>query len=163
MQNTEFAPNLSVIGAFHQLHCLVCISRSFQPQRSHQNNAPLNPKSCKDSPEKANDIQYLIRRAYYADTATASHNTRRSTFDVGVDRHPHVGHCFDYLRQSLQCASDSSLEPVTERVVGNPNWGFQRQCRDYEGLKRWAEKWAALDIPPSFIPAMFSGSHGAES
>lgn len=104
--------------------------------------------------------QYIIRRAYYANETSRSTRTRRDAFDVGVDRHPHVGHCFDYLRQSLQCASDSNLEPVVGRVVGNPDWGFVRQCRDFDGLKEWAEEWAAFDIPGSFIPDVFLQHHG---
>ncbi|KAJ5116614.1 hypothetical protein N7456_000962 [Penicillium angulare] len=124
VKNPELAPNLSVIGAFHQLHCL-----------------------------------YIVRRAYYDNEPSDLHHSRRSDFDVGVDRHPHVGHCFDYLRQSLQCASDSHLEPVGERVVGNPSWGFDRQCRDFEGLKAWAEEWAAVDIPGTFIPDIFKSHH----
>lgn len=101
-------------------------------------------------------MQYLIRRAYY----TSIPNTQGEDFDTGIERHPHVGHCFDYLRQSLLCSADSSLEPTDERVNGNPNWGFGKQCRDYENVKRWAEKWRAFDIEGSFVP--FHLEHGVQ-
>ncbi|OJJ07031.1 hypothetical protein ASPVEDRAFT_88297 [Aspergillus versicolor CBS 583.65] len=91
---------------------------------------------------------YLIRRSYY----TSTPDSQGKDFDTGIDRHPHVGHCFDYLRQSLLCSADSSLEPTNERVNGNPRWGFDRQCRDYEDVRRWAEKWRAFDIEGSFVP-----------
>ena len=99
-------------------------------------------------------FQYIVRRAYYSaanQTSNPEEHGHREDFDLGIDRHPHVGHCFDYLRQSL--------EPNKERVVGNPNWGFERQCRDFESLKTWAEQWAAVDLPGGFIPAVLSGHH----
>ena len=73
-------------------------------------------------------------------------------FDVGIERHPHVGHCFDYIRLSLLCAADSNLEPKNENVNANPDWGFERQCRNYEEVKEWAETWRAFDIEGSFVP-----------
>lgn len=106
-------------------------------------------------------VQYMIRRAYYAianETILSDHeHGKRDDFDLGIDRHPHVGHCFDYLRQSLQCCADSSLEPNKEKVVGNPDWGFKRQCRNFPGLKSWAEEWAAVDLPGGFIPDILAG------
>ncbi|KAL5343833.1 hypothetical protein BJX70DRAFT_393255 [Aspergillus crustosus] len=91
---------------------------------------------------------YLIRRAYYI----RSPENQTKDFDTGIARHPHVGHCFDYLRQSLLCAADSSLEPTNERVNGNANWGFEKTCRDYGSVKSWAERWKAFDIGGSFVP-----------
>lgn len=101
-------------------------------------------------------LQYLIRRAYY----TSNSDAQGEDFDTGIERHPHVGHCFDYLRQSLLCSADSSLEPTNERVNGNPKWGFDKQCRDYEDVRRWAEKWRAFDIEGSFVP--FHLEHGVQ-
>lgn len=91
--------------------------------------------------------QYLVRRAYYA-----ANRTEEKDFDLGIERGPHVGHCFDYLRQSLMCSVDPSLEPATQRVFEDPNWGFERQCRDYEEIKAWAERWRAWDVRGTFIP-----------
>ncbi|KAK2879394.1 hypothetical protein FQN49_000912 [Arthroderma sp. PD_2] len=53
---------------------------------------------------------------------------------------PHMRHCFDYLRQSLMCAADSTLEPVDSRLGGVTGWGNERVCRDYAALAEWAEK-----------------------
>ena len=52
----------------------------------------------------------------------------------------HAKHCFDYLRQSLMCAADSTLEPVdavTDTVSG---MHVVHQCKDFEGLKSWTEE-----------------------
>lgn len=51
----------------------------------------------------------------------------------------HMRHCFDYLRQSLMCAADSSLEPVDSMLGGVTGWGNERFCRDYAALVTWAE------------------------
>ncbi|KAJ9218319.1 hypothetical protein DTO166G4_185 [Paecilomyces variotii] len=116
IKHPELAPELSVVGVIHQLHCL-----------------------------------YLVRRAYYS---TASNN---EDFDFNIDRAPHVAHCFDYLRQSLMCAADANLEPATQMINNNPNWGFDRQCRSYEEVKAWAEQWRVFDahgfIPHELLPA----------
>lgn len=45
----------------------------------------------------------------------------------------HVGHCFDYLRQSLMCAGDMSVEwPRVEsdgRKIAVDGWGVEHRCR----------------------------------
>jgi hypothetical protein len=47
----------------------------------------------------------------------------------------HANHCFDYLRQSLQCAADTSLEwpkPGTQIVNG---WGMPHLCRSWVSFR----------------------------
>ena len=41
------------------------------------------------------------------------------------------------------CAADSSLEPWQDEVGGATGWQVERQCRDYDYLKDFAEKWRA--------------------
>jgi hypothetical protein len=48
-------------------------------------------------------------------------------------------HCFDYLRQTLMCAADATLEPVDPALGGVTGWGTARVCRDYGALAAWAE------------------------
>ncbi|KAF2658525.1 hypothetical protein K491DRAFT_592800 [Lophiostoma macrostomum CBS 122681] len=52
----------------------------------------------------------------------------------------HMRHCFDYIRQSLMCAADSTLEPVDPVLGGVTGWNVTRRCRSYTDLKKWAEK-----------------------
>ena len=66
-------------------------------------------------------------------------------FDLGKDRQPHVAHCFDYLRQGIQCSADSTAEPSIDTMNGFLGAGFPRQCRDFTRLKEWAEKHRAFD------------------
>ena len=52
----------------------------------------------------------------------------------------HLRYCFDYLRQSLMCISDTNLEPVDLSLGGVTGWEFKRTCRDFERVKDWAEQ-----------------------
>jgi hypothetical protein len=62
------------------------------------------------------------------------------------DIHSHVGHCFDYIRQSLMCHADMTLEPFLEsdgrtlRPQGSSGWGVPHICNDYDGLVEWVER-----------------------
>lgn len=49
----------------------------------------------------------------------------------------HTVHCFDYLRQSIMCAADTSLEGKTE---AGPGWGSTHECADYDALLEWANE-----------------------
>jgi hypothetical protein len=84
-------------------------------------------------------VQYTLRRAYY------SNSSGGEDFDFGHDRAHHVGHCLEYLRQSIMCSADSALEPAENAKRGFLGWGFARQCRDYRELMAWADKWRAFD------------------
>ncbi|KAL4887399.1 hypothetical protein BJY04DRAFT_212436 [Aspergillus karnatakaensis] len=69
---------------------------------------------------------------------------------------PHMRHCFDYLRQSLMCASDSTFEPVDPKLGGVTGWGTERVCRDYAELRVWAEARRVSD------GRGFSSGHGQD-
>ena len=47
----------------------------------------------------------------------------------------HSTHCFDYIRQSIMCAADTSLEGKTE---AGPGWGSKHECKDYDAVLAWA-------------------------
>lgn len=53
----------------------------------------------------------------------------------------HSAHCFDYLRQSIMCSADTTLEGVSE---AGPGWGGKHQCTDYEKLLEWANERTAV-------------------
>lgn len=52
----------------------------------------------------------------------------------------HANHCFDYLRQSLQCAADMSLEwprPGTKSVDG---WGVPHLCKSWDAVMEYMDQ-----------------------
>lgn len=54
----------------------------------------------------------------------------------------HLTHCWDYLRQGIMCASDTSLEwvPAPPNNIGSTGWGYQHTCKDFDAIYAWAEE-----------------------
>jgi Mycotoxin biosynthesis protein UstYa len=65
---------------------------------------------------------------------------------------PPVQDCFDYLRQSILCHADSTLEPflesdgVTLTTQGSSGWGVQHKCRLFDQLRAWVAGHDALSL-----------------
>jgi hypothetical protein len=76
---------------------------------------------------------YLLRYGYYA------------AVDGNTQSEMHTMHCFAYLRQSIMCAADSALEPYKVEFNGVDGYGEPHQCRDYDALYEWAEKYRYSD------------------
>lgn len=86
---------------------------------------------------------YVLRRAYYSSRAT----NELESFDLGKNRTIHAAHCFDYLKQTITCSVDTTVEPYesdpdTDGFLGS---GFARQCRSFEALKQYVEKWRVFN------------------
>ncbi|EGD86998.2 uncharacterized protein TERG_03253 [Trichophyton rubrum CBS 118892] len=79
---------------------------------------------------------WSIHQSYYGALQSRRRGDEQQHNHIG----PHMRHCFDYLRQGLMCAADSTLEPVDTRLGGVTGWGNERVCRDYTALKDWAEQ-----------------------
>ncbi|KAG6087966.1 hypothetical protein E4U15_007046 [Claviceps sp. LM218 group G6] len=54
----------------------------------------------------------------------------------------HLSHCWDYLRQSIMCSADTTLEWMgsTPDEDGTTGWGYQHKCRDWSAIFSWAEE-----------------------
>jgi hypothetical protein len=55
-----------------------------------------------------------------------------------------MAHCWEYVRQALMCAADTNLEDTgvqDDGLQGAEGWGTKRVCRDFWGVKEWAERW----------------------
>ena len=46
----------------------------------------------------------------------------------------HVQHCIDFLRQSLMCNADTTLEIVDEAIKGVKGFGVRHECVDWDRL-----------------------------
>ncbi|KAK4184613.1 hypothetical protein QBC35DRAFT_505561 [Podospora australis] len=55
----------------------------------------------------------------------------------------HLGHCFDYLRQSIMCCGDTALEgqhtTFPPEFVGSDGWDAKHVCKDYDAIKEYLE------------------------
>ncbi|KAK2051174.1 hypothetical protein LY76DRAFT_676705 [Colletotrichum caudatum] len=50
----------------------------------------------------------------------------------------HLNHCWDYVRQTIMCHPDLSVEWRGEQE--GTGWGYQRQCKDWGPIYDWLEK-----------------------
>ena len=48
----------------------------------------------------------------------------------------HIAHCFDYIRQGILCAGDTTIEGQTEYGEG---WGSNHQCKDIRAIQEWVD------------------------
>ena len=52
----------------------------------------------------------------------------------------HMDHCFDYLRQGIMCAGDTTLEWPKEGSKGVVDgWGVTHQCRNWDDIVKFVE------------------------
>ena len=58
------------------------------------------------------------------------------------DKVIHINHCYDTLRQSIQCHADDTplYAPYRSRLTGE---GQFRLCHDWNGLTKWAREHTA--------------------
>ncbi|KAM7213545.1 protein of unknown function (DUF3328) domain containing protein [Rhypophila decipiens] len=128
-------PNVYIISAYHQLHCLMLLHRFH--------------------------VTMLMAHMQMSETDSDSENT--TTFGEAQentkekDRRPlldddevnHAEHCFIYLRQGVLCSGDITLEQPDNddlHIGHNPlhGWGTEHVCRDWDVLGEWAEENAAF-------------------
>lgn len=62
----------------------------------------------------------------------------------------HSAHCFNYIRQGINCAGDTTLEGKTG---DGPGEGSVHECVDYEVLLKWANDHKAMEWRQGLIPA----------
>ncbi|KAK2785804.1 hypothetical protein FQN53_007385 [Emmonsiellopsis sp. PD_33] len=101
------------ISMYHQLHCLASIRAAyFHGNETHQHHGRDN-----DNPSM-NAILKLLRQD------------------------PHVEHCFDYLRQSIECSADLTVEWARVEEDGSrkdiDGWGVPHyQCKDLSVVEKY--------------------------
>ncbi|KAH7324813.1 hypothetical protein B0I35DRAFT_425006 [Stachybotrys elegans] len=106
---------------------------------------------------------YILRRAYYSTRS----DSQLESFDLGKNRTIHAAHCFDYLKQTITCSVDSTVEPYedddnTDGFLGS---GFLRQCRSFDALKQYVEKWRVFNATGFLAAGIAHGKahvHGSE-
>ncbi|KAI1763302.1 hypothetical protein GGR53DRAFT_372013 [Hypoxylon sp. FL1150] len=121
-EHPSVGPEPVAFSVFHQLHCLDGIR-----------NAYWNALNSSHSEEGA---QHPAAHSHPVDHSH-SHSDEHSS-------DTHVRHCLEYLRQSIMCAADTTIEP-TERVPeGNAavrGFGTVHICKDFRQLVEWTSQW----------------------
>lgn len=72
----------------------------------------------------------------------ASHSRRDHPELLNV----HTEHCFDYLRQAIFCAADTTLEHVDPELYGEKT-ALPKKCRNMVKVQDWAERWKTEKLP----------------
>jgi uncharacterized protein with von Willebrand factor type A (vWA) domain len=62
------------------------------------------------------------------------------------EQHPHMRHCFDYLRQAIMCHADTTIEGKFDVTVGDLSEDAEDSqarfathvCKDYSAVVKWA-------------------------
>ncbi|CAI6277560.1 unnamed protein product [Periconia digitata] len=116
------------VSVFHQLHCLEMIRQGFYGAQMHTEKAKPTPVAPDGGPVSPIPGDFHKHRPAPSKPGSGAHHADS-----------HMQHCFDYLRQALMCASDTSLEERSDEISGVKGWGTTHQCRDFESVKEWAE------------------------
>lgn len=69
----------------------------------------------------------------------------RTAIKMNKFEHQHIDHCLEYLRQSIMCAGDTTLEKVLVDESGEfkadiDGWGTLHKCRSWNMLFKFAER-----------------------
>lgn len=138
----ELAPHASTFAVFHQLHCLVRFMITLM----------LMPVWTTDFGHS----QDMVRHAYYTiheasedganqhhhrnQAQTPNHKARRSAEEHDHDfLLPHIQHCIDYLRKSIMCNADLTIEVRNDTLEGVTGFGTVHRCVDYQNLLDWVK------------------------
>jgi hypothetical protein len=80
---------------------------------------------------------YTLRDSFFEfhDIATGGVPLNASKAEIMLS---HGRHCIEYLRQSLTCNPDLTLEPIEIGGKGLKTWHVEHHCTSFEGLSKWA-------------------------
>lgn len=81
---------------------------------------------------------------------------RNGTLELDEHKEFHITHCLSYIRQSVLCNLDVTMEPAREAVTDKGEHvhaaygtGVEHECRDWTQVKEWMnknhEEWAEDD------------------
>lgn len=64
----------------------------------------------------------------------------------------HQAHCLEYLRQSILCSADTSLEGRGKHWKVENGYGTKHTCVDYAALTQWATERAPVHFDDDHKP-----------
>ncbi|KAJ8063518.1 hypothetical protein OCU04_007393 [Sclerotinia nivalis] len=87
-----------------------------------------------------------IRHIYYLNNHAATTGTLLLEEELEPHmRRSHMRHCLDFLRQSLMCCGDSSIEKVNPELKGVTGWDTEHMCTNWGELQEWVGERQRLD------------------
>lgn len=67
----------------------------------------------------------------------------------------HRAHCVEYLRQSILCSADTTLEGETGAWAKSTGWGQTHSCVDFDALMEFANERAMWNLTERLLPDSF--------
>ncbi|KAM0124924.1 hypothetical protein ACHAO1_010843 [Botrytis cinerea] len=125
------------ITMFHSLHCLGIMRGGVQELFREMEELKMEVEELKmEKMEDDEEAESKMRRGQQKKRAGGGHGHGH---DFGHMEHGdplHWLHCFDYLRQTVLCTADGTLEPPKADSKGKENVDgmMERQCKDPEEL-----------------------------
>ncbi|OHE97130.1 hypothetical protein CORC01_07571 [Colletotrichum orchidophilum] len=80
---------------------------------------------------------YATKHAFYDLYYNRTGDKTQPLFGVGWQLE-HLNHCWDYMRQTIMCNPDLTLEWRGKKE--GTGWGYQRQCKAWGPIYDWLEK-----------------------
>lgn len=71
--------------------------------------------------------------------------TQPANTTAKVITHDHVLHCIEFLRQSIMCHADSTIEARNEHLHGVVGFGIPHACRNWQQMVDWVDDRNALE------------------
>jgi Mycotoxin biosynthesis protein UstYa len=114
------------VSMFHQLHCIVSLVTTVNPRFLYNTNI----------------ITVSVQSALKIALAKATGHITGQRDLPSEDEYDHLLHCNNYLRQSIICAGDTTLEKAkvhSEKRLGVDGMGVSHRCRDWNTIFKFVE------------------------
>ena len=86
---------------------------------------------------------------------TALGTSRQQWASLPEEKLEHRSHCVEYLRQSILCSADTSLEGETGSLADAVGWGQTHSCVDFDALTKWSNERAIWDLSDKLLPQTY--------
>ncbi|KAL2060781.1 hypothetical protein VTL71DRAFT_9423 [Oculimacula yallundae] len=86
---------------------------------------------------------------------TALGTSREEWAKLEEQKREHRSHCVEYLRQSILCSADTTLEGETGSWTKSTGWGQTHSCVDFDALTEMANQRAIWDLSGDLLPIDF--------
>lgn len=81
--------------------------------------------------------------------------SRQQWHDMDPKIREHRSHCVEYLRQSILCNGDTTIEGETGSWTKSTGWGQTHSCVDFDALLDYANERAIWDLTDQLLPENF--------
>jgi len=126
---------LFAVSMYHQLHCLNAMRHALVQAREVAGLHFYDPESSTD-PVNGNATMHMHGK-----------RARKLHPETPLQAFSHADHCFNYLRQAILCAADTTIEASQPKVrpdgkndSGASGFGMTHTCRDWTQVREYLDE-----------------------